>query len=65
MGKIRHTAILSPDASHKGLIKIVGTKAKIIPVDVVIPVLHGKWGEDGTVQGLLELAQIPYVGAEF
>ena len=55
-------AILSPDASHKGLIKIVGTKAKVIPVDVVIPVLHGKWGEDGTVQGLLELAQIPYVG---
>ena len=55
-------AVLSPDATHKGLIKIVGTKAKVIPVDVVIPVLHGKWGEDGTVQGLLELAQIPYVG---
>ena len=31
-------------------------------VDVVIPVLHGLWGEDGTVQGLLELAGIPYVG---
>ena len=30
--------------------------------DVVIPVLHGLWGEDGTVQGLLELAGIPYVG---
>ena len=55
-------AILSPDATQKGLVKIVGTKAKVIPVDVVIPVLHGKWGEDGTVQGLLEMAQIPYVG---
>ncbi|MCJ7855306.1 D-alanine--D-alanine ligase [Lachnospiraceae bacterium NSJ-143] len=55
-------AVLSPDATQRGLIKVVGTKAKIIPVDVVIPVLHGKWGEDGTVQGLLELAQIPYVG---
>ncbi len=33
-----------------------------IPVDVVFPVLHGLYGEDGTVQGLLELAQIPYVG---
>lgn len=32
-------------------------------VDVVIPVLHGTYGEDGTVQGLLELANVPYVGA--
>ena len=32
-----------------------------VPVDVVFPVLHGIWGEDGTVQGLLELACIPYV----
>jgi D-alanine-D-alanine ligase len=32
-------------------------------VDVVFPVLHGTFGEDGTVQGLLELAGLPYVGA--
>jgi D-alanine-D-alanine ligase len=32
-------------------------------VDVVFPVLHGPYGEDGTIQGLLELAEIPYVGA--
>lgn len=32
-------------------------------VDVVIPILHGTYGEDGTVQGLLELANVPYVGA--
>src|SRR5687767_5632174 len=32
-------------------------------VDVVFPVLHGPFGEDGTVQGLLELASVPYVGA--
>src|SRR6266550_8310687 len=32
-------------------------------VDVVFPVLHGPFGEDGTVQGLLELAGVPYVGA--
>ena len=32
-------------------------------VDVVFPVLHGPFGEDGTVQGLLELADVPYVGA--
>jgi len=55
-------AVLSPDASHKGLLKIVGTKVKLIPVDAVFPVLHGLNGEDGTVQGLFELAQIPYVG---
>lgn len=32
-------------------------------VDVVFPVLHGTYGEDGTIQGMLEMAQIPYVGA--
>ncbi len=34
-----------------------------VPLDVVFPVLHGPYGEDGTVQGLLELANVPYVGA--
>ncbi len=53
---------LSPDASKKALLKIVNDRVKEIPIDVVIPVLHGAWGEDGTIQGLLELAQIPYVG---
>jgi D-alanine-D-alanine ligase len=37
--------------------------AKLGEVDVVFPVLHGPFGEDGTVQGLLELAGVPYVGA--
>lgn len=55
-------AIISPDTSHKGIIRIIGDKIRIMPIDVVVPVLHGKWGEDGTIQGLLELAQIPYVG---
>ncbi|MGL4790501.1 MAG: D-alanine--D-alanine ligase family protein [Anaerotignaceae bacterium] len=55
-------AIISPDASQKGLLKIIGDKVKLIPIDVIFPVLHGLYGEDGTVQGLFELAQIPYVG---
>ena len=55
-------AILSPDASQKGLLKLVGDKAKLIHIDLAFPVLHGKYGEDGTIQGLFELAQIPYVG---
>ena len=54
--------VLSPDATQKGLLKIVGDKVKWIPVDLVFPVLHGLYGEDGSIQGLLELAQIPYVG---
>lgn len=39
------------------------TKSKNLEVDVVFPVLHGSYGEDGTVQGLLEMAGVPYVGA--
>ena len=40
-----------------------GTLAALGAVDVVLPILHGPFGEDGTVQGLLELADVPYVGA--
>ena len=39
-------------------------KNKEVIVDIVIPVLHGTFGEDGTLQGLLELAMVPYVGAD-
>ena len=55
-------AILSPDRVNRGLLRIVGDKVKAIPIDVVLPILHGPNGEDGTVQGLCELAGIPYVG---
>jgi D-alanine-D-alanine ligase len=49
-------------AEHRQLVP--GVERTGIPhVDVVFPVLHGPFGEDGTVQGLLELADIPYVGA--
>jgi len=40
-----------------------GTLAQLGSVDVAIPILHGPFGEDGTVQGLLDLADVPYVGA--
>ncbi|ABF43592.1 D-alanine--D-alanine ligase [Candidatus Koribacter versatilis Ellin345] len=40
-----------------------GHSASSIDVDVIFPVLHGTFGEDGTIQGLFELANIPYVGA--
>ena len=55
-------AVLSPDAKEKCLIVTENGSFEKIPVDVVFPVLHGLYGEDGTVQGILELAKIPYVG---
>ena len=42
---------------------VSGVPATLGDVDVVLPILHGPFGEDGTVQGLLELAGVPYVGA--
>lgn len=55
-------AVLSPDATRKCVIISGEGKTEEVRVDVVFPVLHGLHGEDGTVQGLLELAKIPYVG---
>lgn len=56
------TAFISPDTSIGGIVVITEGGCRIIKLDVVFPVLHGKNGEDGTVQGLLELAGIPFVG---
>ena len=57
------TAFLSPDRSTAGLVVLEpdGT-CSIRKIDVVFPVLHGKNGEDGTIQGLFQLSGIPYVG---
>ena len=55
-------AILSPDAMDKAVLFIEGSNVTKQRVDVVFPALHGLYGEDGTVQGILELAKIPYVG---
>ena len=54
--------VLSPDRSDHGLLVHSANGYELLPVDVVAPILHGKNGEDGTIQGLLELAAIPYVG---
>ena len=55
--------VVSPDRADHGLILFTPAgQVEKVRADVVIPVLHGLWGEDGTVQGLLELAGIPYVG---
>lgn len=62
-GKITK-AVLSPDRKDKSLIVFRDDKVEKIKIDVAFPVLHGKNGEDGTIQGLLELSGIPYVGSD-
>ena len=58
-----------PGHDHSSLVPFetdapqVHAAANAVDVDVIFPVLHGTFGEDGTIQGLLELADIPYVGA--
>jgi D-alanine---(R)-lactate ligase len=57
-------AVLSPDRSVHGLLVLEQKQYKMIRLDVVFPVLHGKLGEDGAMLGLLELSGIPYVGCD-
>ena len=63
-------ALLLAEPSDRGLMRLEDveeeralTVVHVSQLDVVFPILHGPYGEDGTVQGLLELAGIPYVGA--
>ncbi|MDW7680701.1 MAG: hypothetical protein SCK70_09065, partial [bacterium] len=60
--KAQSTLALVPGEKAKQLVKVPDQRS-IGPVDVVFPVLHGTFGEDGTMQGLLKLANIPFVGA--
>ena len=55
-------AAICPGSGLAGLVAFENGVCRSLPVDVVFPVLHGKNGEDGTIQGLFELARIPYVG---
>ncbi len=55
-------AVISPDRQTHGLVVVDGDQCRAVHIDAVFPVLHGKSGEDGAVQGLLELSGIPYVG---
>ena len=57
-------ATLVPDRNIHGLLLMKNGNYEIRPVDVVFPVLHGKLGEDGAIQGLLALSGIPYVGCD-
>ena len=57
-------AVLSPDRSTRGLLVLQHGRYETIGLDLVLPVLHGKLGEDGAIQGLLELSGIPYAGCD-
>src|ERR1700680_1872003 len=58
-----HGVMLNADPSVAALVPTDGGSSAALHVDVGFPVLHGTYGEDGTVQGLLDLAGLPYVGA--
>ncbi|MGD0305493.1 MAG: D-alanine--D-alanine ligase family protein [Candidatus Acidiferrales bacterium] len=62
--KTGNRVLLPADPSAATLVPLgAGAGQPSVPIDVVFPVLHGTFGEDGTVQGLLEMANMPYVGA--
>lgn len=63
LGPKKDCVALIPQDAAKELISLVDPK-KEHPIDLVFPVLHGPFGEDGTVQGFLKLAGIPFVGAD-
>ncbi len=64
---LRGALAICPGASEAALVSTGegadGTTPEFVGLDVVFPILHGTYGEDGTVQGLLEMANVPYVGA--
>ena len=68
--KSKRTAVFSPDATRKEILVLSSERGEdgqfgryeAIGIDVIFPVLHGLYGEDGTIQGLFELSGIPYVG---
>ncbi|SDI17466.1 D-alanine--D-alanine ligase [Actinokineospora alba] len=60
----RRPAMLSPDRDVHGLLVLDGGRPEAVRLDAVLPILHGRFGEDGAMQGLLELSGIPYAGCD-
>jgi D-alanine-D-alanine ligase len=57
-----HPVLLNLNREEPGLYRVFNGVMDKIPADIVFPVLHGRGGEDGTIQGLLEVSGLPYVG---
>lgn len=55
-------AFIAPAPSVRGMVVVRPEGTELLPLDAIFPVLHGKNGEDGTIQGLFEMSGIPYVG---
>jgi D-alanine-D-alanine ligase len=62
LDRASHAVALVPGKNRTPLVRL-SARAEVGVLDVVFPVLHGPFGEDGTVQGLLKLANVPFVGA--
>lgn len=58
----KEDVMIAGDPSRAGLMRLNNNGGAPEPIDVVFPVLHGTYGEDGTLQGLLEMAAVPFVG---
>ncbi|MEW6058312.1 MAG: D-alanine--D-alanine ligase [Bdellovibrionota bacterium] len=71
LNEIKETVSLLPFPAEQNLVPVAAERGSSTPsrsssghqFDVILPILHGTYGEDGTVQGLLELANMPYVGS--
>ena len=59
----RVSLVVDPTVPQLDITDATGGTAGLVDVDVVFPVMHGPYGEDGTIQGLLEMAGLPYVGS--
>ncbi|ADG77164.1 D-alanine--D-alanine ligase OS=Tsukamurella paurometabola (strain ATCC 8368 / DSM / CCUG 35730/ CIP 100753 / JCM 10117 / KCTC 9821 / NBRC 16120 / NCIMB 702349 / NCTC 13040) OX=521096 GN=ddl PE=3 SV=1 [Tsukamurella paurometabola] len=57
-------AMLSPDRGDHGLLVREAGRYRVVELDVILPVLHGRFGEDGAVQGLCELSGVDYIGCD-
>jgi D-alanine-D-alanine ligase len=72
LGKLQEVTLL-PKPGVGGLMKVGGAldvakdalsiEPLVIPIDIYVPVFHGQFGEDGCIQGLFELANVPYTGS--
>ena len=61
-GEPSEASIALSGETRRGGLTVLDGEGGTMPLDVIFPVLHGTFGEDGTIQGLLEMADIPYVG---
>lgn len=59
-----HSVYVSLDASKQCLIEVIDNKINEVHIDAIFPILHGKNGEDGTVQGIIQIANIPLIGCD-